>query len=212
MPPLSARAETGYRASGTHANPLGIKTDAPPSLLWDVLRVWVKDHPIKPQPVESVSHAVLSVEPTHEVNFSRAQGARSKAKDNKEARFLPNPQANWGPMVRAAGARVLWDIGTRRGARARACARASASADQHAARMHTAPRPRSRARAASARERSPNRMQPSPPRRIRGPQSLAPPSKSRRLAAVAIRPQPPTQSNLGPFARLCATRFLARVQ
>ena len=102
----SAIINAGYRASGTHASPLGIKTDAPPSLLWDILRVWVKDHPIKPQSEESVSHAVLSVAPTHEVNFARAQGSRSKAKDNREARFLPNPQANWGPMPRAGSKRA----------------------------------------------------------------------------------------------------------
>ena len=71
-----------------------------------ILRVWVKDHPIKPQSEESVSHAVLSVAPRHEVNFARAQGSRSKAKDNREARFLPNPQANWGPMPRAGSKRA----------------------------------------------------------------------------------------------------------
>lgn len=33
--------------SGTHANPLGIKTDAPWEAIWDVMRCWVKDHPVK---------------------------------------------------------------------------------------------------------------------------------------------------------------------
>ena len=36
------------RVSGTHANPLGIKTDAPPSVVWDIIRCWVADHPVKP--------------------------------------------------------------------------------------------------------------------------------------------------------------------
>lgn len=39
----------GYRVSGTHANPLGIKTDAPWDVIWDVMRAWVADHPVKAQ-------------------------------------------------------------------------------------------------------------------------------------------------------------------
>ena len=33
--------------SGTHANPLGIKTDAPWSVVWDIMRCWVGEHPVK---------------------------------------------------------------------------------------------------------------------------------------------------------------------
>ena len=33
--------------SGTHANPLGVKTDAPWAAVWDVMRCWVADHPVK---------------------------------------------------------------------------------------------------------------------------------------------------------------------
>ena len=40
---------TGYRVSGTHANPLGMKTDAPWDVIWDVMRAWVADHPVKKQ-------------------------------------------------------------------------------------------------------------------------------------------------------------------
>ncbi len=37
----------GYRVSGTHANPLGLKTDAPPEVMWDIMRCWVAEHPSK---------------------------------------------------------------------------------------------------------------------------------------------------------------------
>ena len=40
---------------------------------------------------------LLSKQPELKANFSRAQGAFSAAKANKVARFLPNPEANWGP-------------------------------------------------------------------------------------------------------------------
>lgn len=34
------------RVSGSHANPLAVKTDAPPEVLWDIVRCWVKEHPV----------------------------------------------------------------------------------------------------------------------------------------------------------------------
>ena len=34
------------RVSSSHANPLAVKTDAPCSVIWDILRCWVKLHPI----------------------------------------------------------------------------------------------------------------------------------------------------------------------
>ena len=44
--------------SGTHANPLGIKTDAPPDVLWDIMRCWVAQHPTK-RPLDPESHTGL---------------------------------------------------------------------------------------------------------------------------------------------------------
>ena len=44
--------------SGTHANPLGIKTDAPPDVLWDIMRCWVAQHPNK-RPPDPESHTGL---------------------------------------------------------------------------------------------------------------------------------------------------------
>jgi hypothetical protein len=37
----SAVVNAGYRISGSHANPLGLKTDAPMAVLWDIMRCWV---------------------------------------------------------------------------------------------------------------------------------------------------------------------------
>lgn len=47
------------RVSSTHANPLGIKTDAPSSVVWDVIRCWVAEHPVKPPKEGSVGAWVL---------------------------------------------------------------------------------------------------------------------------------------------------------
>lgn len=40
----SAVINAGYRISGTHVNPLGLKSDAPMDVIWDIMRCWVRLH------------------------------------------------------------------------------------------------------------------------------------------------------------------------
>lgn len=96
----SALVNAGYRASGSHANPLGIKTDAPWNVVWDVMRCWIKEHPVKKPAAGSSAEAILSKEPEMKADFSRAQQAMSKARQKGVPRYLPNPEANWGPKAR----------------------------------------------------------------------------------------------------------------
>ena len=51
----------GFRVSSTHANPLGVKTDAPFSAVWDIIRCWVQDHPVKGH--EADSYGMLAKSP-----------------------------------------------------------------------------------------------------------------------------------------------------
>jgi hypothetical protein len=37
----SAVLNAGYRISSTHVNPLGLKSDAPWDVIWDIMRCWV---------------------------------------------------------------------------------------------------------------------------------------------------------------------------
>ncbi|KAI0497661.1 hypothetical protein KFK09_020894 [Dendrobium nobile] len=97
----SAVFNAGYRISGTHVNPLGLKTDAPMEAIWDIMRCWVKSHPVKVQPRDQSGSVILSKEPSLQANFSRAFASLSKAQVKKVARFLPNPERHWGPKVRA---------------------------------------------------------------------------------------------------------------
>ncbi|XP_057522092.1 tRNA (guanine(26)-N(2))-dimethyltransferase 1-like [Amaranthus tricolor] len=97
----SAVLNAGYRISGTHTSPLGLKTDAPMSVIWDIMRCWVKNHPIKPQPSDQSGTVILSKEPELQANFTRAVASLSQAQTKKVARFLPNPERHWGPKVRA---------------------------------------------------------------------------------------------------------------
>lgn len=43
---------------------------------------------------------LLAKEASLKADFSRAKGAVSEAKLTKQARFLPNPEPNWGPKAR----------------------------------------------------------------------------------------------------------------
>ncbi|XP_064942362.1 tRNA (guanine(26)-N(2))-dimethyltransferase 1-like isoform X2 [Musa acuminata AAA Group] len=97
----SAVLNAGYRISGSHVNPLGLKTDAPMDVIWDIMRCWVKNHPIKAQQPDKSGTVILSKEPKLQANFARAAASLSKAKVKKEVRYLPNPERHWGPKVRA---------------------------------------------------------------------------------------------------------------
>lgn len=97
----SAIINAGYHISGTHANPLGLKTDAPMHIIWDIMRCWVKMHPVKSQSPDQPGSVILAKESNLKANFARAQAALSKAQSKKVARFLPNPENYWGPKPRA---------------------------------------------------------------------------------------------------------------
>ncbi|CAL5223126.1 g5591 [Coccomyxa viridis] len=104
----SAIVNAGYRVSGTHANPLGLKTDAPPEVMWDIMRCWVAEHPSKkPLDPDSYEGKLLSKEPKIQANFARANGAQRSQHGPRVPRFIPNPEANWGPKSRHKVAR--WD-------------------------------------------------------------------------------------------------------
>lgn len=97
----SALINAGYRVSGTHCNPLGVKTDAPWDVIWDIMRCWVADHPVKALP-GSPAEKILAKAPQLKANFSRAPSAvqYNKKGKNKVARFPLNPEANWGPKMK----------------------------------------------------------------------------------------------------------------
>ncbi|XP_042501685.1 probable tRNA (guanine(26)-N(2))-dimethyltransferase 2 isoform X3 [Macadamia integrifolia] len=97
----SAVINGGYRISGTHVNPLGLKSDAPMDVIWDIMRCWVKNHPVKAQSPDQSGSVILAKEPTLQANFARAVASLSKAQAKKVARFLPNPERHWGPKLRA---------------------------------------------------------------------------------------------------------------
>ncbi|KAG6408154.1 hypothetical protein SASPL_131157 [Salvia splendens] len=97
----SAVINAGYRISGSHVSSLAMKTDAPMDVIWDIMRCWVKNHPVKGQSPDLAGSVILTKEPVLQANFARAVASLSKAQVKKVARFLPNPERHWGPKVRA---------------------------------------------------------------------------------------------------------------
>ena len=143
----SAVINAGYRVSGSHANPLALKTDAPPHVIWDIMRCWVSEHcgsrgaasakklqQMKakgggggdgeegdgaPLPSSSAER-ILSVEPELKASFARAQGA---AKPNGSGLMLPTE----GGAAAAAGAAA----GTAEGGQKRKAARFLPNPEPH---------------------------------------------------------------------------------
>ncbi|MCL7034331.1 hypothetical protein MKW94_007391 [Papaver nudicaule] len=62
-----AVCNAGYRISGTHMNPLGLKSDAPMDVIWDIMRCWIKKNPrpylVKAQPADQSGTVILAKEP-----------------------------------------------------------------------------------------------------------------------------------------------------
>ena len=89
--------------SGSHAAQGSIKTDAPPSAVWDVMRSWVKLNPVKNINPQSPASKILAVEPKIIANFEMHPDAKSESRKNHLVRFQQNPTKNWGPQARAGG-------------------------------------------------------------------------------------------------------------
>ncbi|TNY20305.1 N2,N2-dimethylguanosine tRNA methyltransferase [Rhodotorula diobovata] len=107
-PPLqtfgSALLNGGYTISRSHAVAGSIKTDAPRTFVHDVIREWIKTHPVKMSNVKDGSPAkvLLGKEMRHEVSLAHHPEAGKRLLDDvKVVRYQMNPQANWGP-ARAA--------------------------------------------------------------------------------------------------------------
>lgn len=99
----SALLHAGFRVSLSHACKNAVKTDAPASALWDIMRCWEKECPVKRERLSETSPAfrILSVEPRLQANFTIREDANPSSRQRGLKRFQANPEANWGPRPRA---------------------------------------------------------------------------------------------------------------
>ncbi|XP_013210528.1 tRNA (guanine(26)-N(2))-dimethyltransferase isoform X3 [Microtus ochrogaster] len=99
----SALLHAGFRVSLSHACKNAVKTDAPPQALWDIMRCWEKECPVKRERLSESSPAfrILAVEPRLKANFNIREDANPSSRQQGLKRFQANPEANWGPRPRA---------------------------------------------------------------------------------------------------------------
>lgn len=100
----SALLHAGYRVSYSHACKNSVKTNAPPSVLWDILRSWHKLFPVKAERMLEGSPVknILSVEPKEIHNLVDIHSdANPESRRTALARFPENPTPHWGPGTRA---------------------------------------------------------------------------------------------------------------
>ncbi|CAM9717541.1 unnamed protein product [Chrysoparadoxa australica] len=99
---MGALMNAGYRASQVHKEPGGIKTDAPPEVIWDIMRCWCKKHPVSARRLVEGSAAklILAKEPQLTASFVVPSALRNR---KEVMRYPQNPEPSWGPKKRAKG-------------------------------------------------------------------------------------------------------------
>lgn len=103
---LSAILNAGYAVSDSHTAPRCIKTDAPASFMWDVMRAWIKLNPVREESIKPGSPGATILrrrEPATEIDFTHHKGARAASKEKGLVRYQVNPTENWGPKAMAKG-------------------------------------------------------------------------------------------------------------
>lgn len=80
-----------------------IKTNAPPKVIWDVMRCWAKKHPVsKKRLIENTpAYNILKTEPEKEYLFDLHPDANPQSRKLGFVRFQENPLPHWGPGTRA---------------------------------------------------------------------------------------------------------------
>lgn len=101
---LSALLNAGFEVSGTHTGPRSIKTNAPASFMWDMMRAWILKHPIREASIKENSpgaNILRRREPNSAVDFTFHPKSKSASKAAGLVRYQLNPTENWGPKARA---------------------------------------------------------------------------------------------------------------
>ncbi|CAG8494843.1 11033_t:CDS:10 [Ambispora leptoticha] len=104
----SAILNKGYKFSASHAAAGSLKTDAPPEVIWDIVRSWVKLHPVNYNNIaaNAPGRKILGNPPSFEADFTFHKDADPPSRKIKLMRFQMNPQKNWGPKARASSKRA----------------------------------------------------------------------------------------------------------
>lgn len=96
----SAILNAGYRVSYSHACRGSIKTDAPDSFMWNMLKKWVESNPIKGEIHDGPQKAILSKPCNEDVSFEIRNDQEPLSMKTNMLRYQENPERNWGPKPR----------------------------------------------------------------------------------------------------------------
>ncbi|KAI8812146.1 N2,N2-dimethylguanosine tRNA methyltransferase [Cladochytrium replicatum] len=96
----SAILHQGYKVSISHASDSSIKTSAPPAVVWDIMKSWIEEHPVKLRE-NGPAVAILKSQASTKANFNKHPDAVRPSKQMKLVRFQENPTKFWGPKARA---------------------------------------------------------------------------------------------------------------
>ena len=113
----SAILHAGYKVTNSHAAKNSIKTTAPMDVIWDILRCWVKEHPVKAKRLElpTPGTRILAKEPVLQANFTEHPEANPKSRKAGLLRWQINPESDWGPKPRAKMGGDSLDIRRKKG-------------------------------------------------------------------------------------------------
>eukprot|EP00092_Neocalanus_flemingeri_P027579 GFUD01029921.1.p1 GENE.GFUD01029921.1~~GFUD01029921.1.p1 ORF type:complete len:578 (+),score=169.81 GFUD01029921.1:53-1735(+) len=102
---LSALLNAGYRVSLTHANKHGIKTDAPNTFIWSMMRAWAKKEGRVKSNLSEGSPGRIIMDKREDADdsvcFDEHPLANPESRKNSLKRFQMNPERNWGPKMRS---------------------------------------------------------------------------------------------------------------
>eukprot|EP01080_Neovahlkampfia_damariscottae_P004843 gene4843-8428_t len=99
----SAILNSNYQVSQSHCDPNAIKTDAPITFLYDLLKSYIKKEDLKMKiQKDSVAEKILSKEPKYtDIDWTMKDNTKLSSKKTGVVKFQQNPTANWGPKARA---------------------------------------------------------------------------------------------------------------
>ncbi|KAJ3206244.1 tRNA methyltransferase 1 [Clydaea vesicula] len=100
----SALLNQGYKFSASHCLSGSLKTNAPSTVLWDVIRSHSKlTKSREAKEGEIVMKNILSKDVKVQADFSIHKDCESQSRKFKLVRYQENPTPNWGPGSRAKG-------------------------------------------------------------------------------------------------------------
>lgn len=99
----SALLNAGYKVSYAHMHKSSIKTNAPATVIWDIMRCWAETHPPSEKRLKenAVATKIISKKPEKTYSFDLHQDANPESRRKGFVRFQTNPLPFWGPGTRS---------------------------------------------------------------------------------------------------------------